>query len=282
LSYLRPRYVLFAALLVAAPVLVGVAYCVAGALGLLGPEAGSRGSWAVLANKATWQSVGWSVWAAAASTLIALVGSIAVAALFRSYRTTDRLARALAVLPLPIPHIVAALVGLLLLAQSGLLARFGYSFGLVASPAEMPVLVYDRLGGGFILTMAAKELPFLALMALSLIGGDLRQIEESARTLGAQPRQLFRRVTLPLLLRGMLPATVAVFVFVFGSYEVAAVLGPTAPAPLPVLIAESYSGASLERRNDAYLLSLLALLVAGAAVAAHELSRWNGRARGSA
>lgn len=264
---------MLAAFVVAAPVLVGIAYCAAGVLGLLGDTAGGSVNWSVLADAATWRSVGWSFWAAGASTFLALVGAVAVAALCRSTRSSDRAARALAVLPLPIPHIVAALVGLLVLAQSGLLARIAYSLGVVGAPAEVPVLVYDGLGVGFILTMAAKEIPFLALIAISLAGGDLRPVEESARTLGASPAELFRRITLPLLLRGMMPATVAVFVFVFGSYEVAAMLGPTAPAPLPVLITESYAGASLERRTEAYLLSLLALLIACVAVAAHELLR---------
>ena len=47
-------------------------------------------------------------------------------------------------------------------------------------------------------------------------------LEEAARTLGAGPWAAFRRVTWPLLWRGMLPGAAAVFVFVAGSYEAAA------------------------------------------------------------
>jgi putative spermidine/putrescine transport system permease protein len=272
---------LISAFLIAAPVLAGVIYCAAGAFGLL-PWTLGRSGMDVLSAGATWRSVLWSLWAASASTAIAFIGALCIAVTFRSTGPLDRLARSLAVLPLPIPHIVAGLVGLLLLSQSGLLARVAYSLRWIARPADMPILIYDSAGIGFILTTAAKEIPFLALVALSLIGGELRQLEEGARTLGAGSRDLLRRITLPLLIRGMLPATVAVFVFVFGSYEVAAMLGPTSPAPLPVLINNSYSGAALGQRADAYMLSLLALLVASVAVAAHELLRYrawnNGRA----
>lgn len=268
---------LIAAFLIAAPVLVGVLYCVVGALGLLDQGAGGA-AWGVLTERGTWSSVAWSLWAATASTLVAFVAAIAVASLFRSSKRIDRMARGLAVVPLPIPHLVAGFVGLLVLGQSGLVSRLAFSLGIIAQPAEMPILVYDSFGLGFILTTAAKEIPFLALVALSLLGTDLRLLEESARTLGATPGDLFRRVTLPLLYRGMLPATVAVFTFVFGSYEVAAILGPTTPAPLPVLISERHTGAVLAQRADAYLLSLLALLIASGAVAIHEIVRrgaWN-------
>ena len=105
------------------------------------------------------------------------------------------------------------------------------------------------------------------------LGERAARLEESARSLGASPTQIVRLVTLPILWRGMLPGAVAVFAFVFGNYEVAALLGPSSPAPLPVLIMERYLGPSLGGRADAHLLSLLALAVTTLAVIAHEVIR---------
>ncbi|MEX2571816.1 MAG: ABC transporter permease subunit [Gemmatimonadota bacterium] len=267
---------LLAALIVAAPVLVGITHAMLAAFGLTG-LAGIEPGWgrahAVLTDVTTWRSLAWSLWAAAASTVLAFAGAVLIASLFRSSSRTDALARALATLPLAVPHVAAAFVGLLILGQSGVLARISYAFGWIATPADFPALVYDPAGTAFIMTLAAKELPFLALIAFSLLASETDRLEETARSLGAGPLEVFRHVTFPLLWRGLLPATVAVFVFVFGTYEAAAMLGPSRPTPLPVLAMERYAGASLAQRADAFVLSLLALVLALAAVAAHELLR---------
>lgn len=267
------------ALLLAAPVLVGVGYALAGALGLAGP--GARGFTtarlaAVLASGDVWRGVWWSTRSALLSTLLAAAGAVAVAVLFRGRGPAARLGRALAVLPLPVPYLVAASCGVLVLGQSGLLARLAFALGIVAAPAEMPALVSDRAGVGFVLTLAWKELPFLALVAVSLLETRGAELEEVARTLGGRGWSTFRRVTWPTLWRGLLPAMVSAFIFVAGSYEAAFVLAPSDPLPLPVLTYERYLDLDLARRADAYVLTLVGLAMGAVAVAAHEWARARG------
>lgn len=267
-----------AALVVAGPVLVGVGYSVLGAAGLVGAGAGGGPTRAhvarVLGQGAVWEGLAWSVWVAAAATILAAVGSSTLAVLFRGGGRSHRWGRSLAVLPLPVPHVVAGVMGVLILSQSGLLARLGHSLGVIDAPADMPALVYDTAGVGLILTLAWKELPFLALIAFSVLAGRGESLEEAARSLGAGPAQVLLRVTLPVLWRGMLPATVAVFTFAAGSYEAAALLAPSDPLAFPLLVMERWQGASLERRADAFVLALLALGLSVVAVAAHEWVRW--------
>jgi len=268
---------LLAALLVAAPVLVGLGYSLLGALGVSGP--GARGEpsldrfWRVLGEPGVWEGAAWSVWVAGAATLLATAAATLLAVLFRGSRPLDRLARALAVLPLPVPHVVAGAVGVLVLGQSGLLARLAHALGWIGGPAEMPALVYDRLGVGLILALTWKEVPFLALVAFSVLATRGSALEEAARTLGAGPWSTFRRVTWPVLWRGVLPASVAVFAFALGSYEAAVLLAPSDPLALPLQTMERYTDASLARRGDAFVLVLLALALTLAAVAAHERLR---------
>lgn len=266
-----------AALVVAAPVVVGVGYAALGALGRAG--AGRSGDVSldrlarVLAEPAVWESTAWTLWIAAASTALAFGGAVVVAAAFRGGGWMDRAARAATALPLPVPHLVAALLALLVLGQSGLLARGAHAFGWIAAPGEMPALVYDRAGAGVILALAWKELAFLAVVAVSVLAERGPALEEAARTLGASRWQAFRRVTLPVLTRALLPATVAVFTFAFGSYEVALLLAPSDPLPLPLLTMERHLDADLTRRGDAFVLVLLAAALAAVAVAAHEWIR---------
>ena len=271
---------LVAALAVALPVLAGAGYSLLASLGLTG--AGSVGGGparfaAVLGESVVWTGLAWSLWIAAASTALAAGGAVTVAALFRREAGLDRAARLFAVLPLPIPHLAAAVAGLLLLGQSGLLARLLASLGLLTDPGGMPALVYDRAGLGLILTLAWKEFAFLALVALSVVATRGERLEEVARTLGAKPVAVFRRVTWPLLWRGLLPAVVAAFVFVASTYEAAAVLAPSDPLALPLLTLERYTDADLSRRGDAFVLVLLGMMVSLLAVAAHEWarSRWD-------
>jgi len=273
----RHRAGLAAALLVAAPVLVGLGYSLLAALDLAGPGASGAASTGrivrVLGERPVWEGVAWSLRVSAAATLLAGGGAVLLAVLFRGSRPADRLARALALLPLPVPHVVAGLMGVLILGQSGVLARLAYALGWIRAPAEMPALAYDPAGIGVITALACKELPFLALAASSVLATRGEALEEAARSLGASPWQAFRRVTWPVLWRGLLPPAAAVFAFAVGSYEAAVLLAPSDPLALPLLTAERHADASLARRGDAFVLALLAFALAALLVAAHERLR---------
>lgn len=270
------RGALLAAALVAAPVLAGVVYTSLAALGVAGVAAGGWSTARLvgaMGDPLTWRSLAWTLRVALSATLVAGAVAVLVAVAFRGTRASDRLARALSVLPLPLPPVVAATSALFVLGQSGLLARLGHAAGAIDSPADAPALVFDPAGFAVIATLAWKEVPYLVLVAGALLAGRAADAEEAARTLGANGWQTFRRVTWPTLWRGLLPALVAVFAFAFGSFEVAALLGPSDPPALPTLTLERYEELDLARRGEAYALTLLALLVAGVAVAAHEGAR---------
>jgi putative spermidine/putrescine transport system permease protein len=268
--------VLPTAALAALPALVGILYSLAAATGVAGfdPRGFTLERIArVLSEAAVWRGLLWTLATAAAATLLASAGAVLLAVTFRGTTAGDRTARALALLPLAVPHLVAAAVFVLLLGQSGLLARLLAAAGLAPTPASVPALVYDSAGFGFVLALAWKELPFLALIAFTVLATRGPALEETARTLGAPPVQVFRRVTWPMLWRGLLPGIIAVFAFVAGSYEAAVLLAPSDPLPLPLLTAERYTDPDLDRRSDAFVLVLIGFLVAAAAVALHEWAR---------
>lgn len=263
--------------LVALPVLAGVAYAALGAAGLVGAGAGGYIGTdrlvRVLSEPAVWTGLLWSVLTAAAATALAFAGAVLLAVAFRGTGRLDGFGRFLAIAPLPVPHIAAAVMGVLILGQSGLLARLAHAAGLIAVPADVPALIYDPAGIGFTLSMAWKELPFLTLIAVGLLAQRSRTWEEAARTLGASRWQSFRAATWPGLWRGMMPGAVAAFIFVAGTYEAAALLGPSRPLPLAVLQLERYTAADLARRGDAWVIALVLLALAAVAVVVHEWLR---------
>jgi ABC-type spermidine/putrescine transport system permease subunit I len=211
---------------------------------------------------------------AGAATLLATVGAVVVALAVRAApRPVGRLLRTLVALPLPVPYLVAAAMGVWVLGQSGLLARVLVALGAVDAPAAVPALVYDRAGVGLALVLAWKELAFLGVVAVALVAGRGPAPEEAARTLGAGPWATLVRVTWPVLWRGLAPSVVAAFVFAAGSWEAAALLAPSDPLALPLQATERATDPDLARRADAYVVTLLLLALAALAVAAHEWAR---------
>lgn len=226
-----------------------------------------------LGRPGPWLSLAWSVTAALVATTLATAGAITVALAFRGTRAADRAARALATLPLPIPPIVVAAAAVLVLSQSGLLARLAAALGWISVPADMPALLNVPHGTGLILALAWKELGFLSLLACTVAASLDPELEATARTLGASERTARRRVLVPLIWRGILPGVVAAFAFVLGSYELPALLGPTHPQPLAVAVLERARDADLAARGDAWAATLLLFAAAFVAVWWHEWSR---------
>ena len=254
------------------PIAVGVGYLIAGALGVVG-NAAPGGVGRVFADGAVLRSVMLSLWIALAGTALATCGALGIALLFDGNRVVDRIARRVAVLPLPVPTVAAAVAVLLLLSQGGWLSRVATQMHLIAGPAEFPALVYDPFAIGVIVAVVWKELPFLLLLALSLQSLRGRALTDAARTLGATRWQAVRRVTVPMLLRGMSPSIVAVFVFVLGSLELPMVLAPSAPLALPMLIQERRQALDMASHGEAYVIALLATVLALLAAVVHERLR---------
>ncbi len=271
---------LLAATLLALPVLVGIAYSFKASTGLAGAGATGHASLARLVQVArdpsTWAGLWFTLCTAAAATVLATIAAVAVAVTFRRDGRASQAGRLLAAFPMTIPHVVAGVLSVWTLSQSGTLSRIAYAFGLTARPADMPTLIYDRFGIGMIVTLGWKEAAFMSIVASTLLATRGSDAEEAAQTLGASSWSVFRRVTWPLLWRGLAPAIIAVFVFVLGNYEVAALLAPSNPLALPLLVAERAADPDLTRRGDAYVVSLLLLSIAVATVAVHEWvrARW--------
>ena len=213
----------------------------------------------LLASDEFWRSLGLSLWIAGAATTLAAVFGTAFALILHALR--GGLLRFLFALTLPIPHVVAAIVTLLLLSQSGLLSRLTHAAGLTAGPADFPALLYDPRGLGVILELVWKETPFIGLAVLAALAQIDGRLLEAARTLGASPAARLFRVTLPLIVPSLLAASVLVFAYAFSSFEVPYLLGATSPTTLPVLAYRAFTDSDLGRRAGALALSVVVALL---------------------
>ncbi len=158
--------------------------------------------------------------------------------------------------PLTIPHLVIAVGMLMLIEPSGLIARLAYHFGLLSNQSQFPVLVFDDYGVGVILVYLWKQIPFIGLIVLAVLQSIGNNYEELSRSLGANRWQSLRYVLLPLIIPGILPASIICFAYAFGSYEVPYLLGKTFPTMLSVLSYRFYVDVDLDARPEAMAISI--------------------------
>ena len=154
-------------------------------------------------------------------------------------------------LPLTVPYLVAAVGIMTLVSQSGLFARFAFHLGLITEPAQFPALLYDDLGIGIILVYLWKQIPFIGLVALAVLQSVGEDYEEQARTLGASGFQAVRHVLIPLIIPGVVPASIIIFAFTFGAFEVPLLLGKRFPSMLSVLAYRLYVDVDVAARPQA-------------------------------
>ncbi len=217
------------------------------------------------AGREFWTSLSFSLWISLASTILSSIGALFLATLLN--RRPSRLNTFALNWNLAFPHLVWGVLMLLLLAQSGLLARWAGALGIIETPAQFPVLVRDRFGSGIILTYVGKEIPFLTLVILALLRTQSEGYLLVAENLGANAWQRFRLVTLPLVRPALLSGALLVFAYIFGAYEVPALLGVSYPRALPVLALEAFTNPDLHARAEgmaiSLIIALIVLLIAG-------------------
>jgi putative spermidine/putrescine transport system permease protein len=201
-----------------------------------------------------WRSLGLSLYIALTATVLSTLLSLGLALLLQQ---AGRWASFACQLTLPIPHLVGIAGILLLLSPSGLLARCLFHLGWIQSDQDFPLLVNDTANIGVLLHFLWKEVPFMTLILLAVLRGIRPEYAMQARTLGATPWQCLRYVTLPLLRPGIISASLLVFGFIFGSFEVPFLLGSTTPKTLPILVYQAFTDVDLAQRPVAIALGLI-------------------------
>ncbi len=202
---------------------------------------------------------------AVGSTVLAALAGLLLASVMLGQGRGSGLVRVVAAGVLALPHLVGAASVGLLLSDGGMAAR-------VTGVGGWPQLVAGPWPVATVLELAWKESAFVALVVVAALGPQHRRRVEAATVLGARPFQRWSRVLVPASLPAVGAASLIVFVYTVGSYEVAWLLGRAYPEPLPVLAYRLFSSIDLASRPAAAAAAttgaLLALGVALAVLAA--------------
>ena len=146
--------------------------------------------------------------------------SIPIAFKLRRKFHGKRFMSSLLVLPITLGTVLTAQGLLIFAGRQGWLNRFLIQIGLIDQPLT---LVNNYLGVFFSLIISG--LPFAYLLISSYLSGIDPALEAAARTLGADWKQRFRRVVLPLLAPGLATTFILTFVLAFSVFPSARLVG---------------------------------------------------------
>lgn len=211
---------------------------------------------AMVMNPAFLQSLVLTLCVSVLTTLLTVILAVVTALTLRRRFRGKRIITYLYQIPLTIPHLVVAVGILMLVSQSGLVARIAYHLNIIGDPSQFPALVYDDWGIGIVLVYLWKQVPFIGLVVLAVLQSVGEDYEELARSLGAGRWQAFRHVLVPLIVPGIVPASIIIFAYVFGSFEVPFLLGKSFPTMLSVLSYRLYVDVDLHARPQAMAISM--------------------------
>ena len=210
------------------------------------------------AGREFWSSFWFSLWVAAVSTFLSAIGALTVAIWLTDRKKESQEMDTLALnWNMAFPHLVWAIAMLLFFSQSGLLARWSATLGLIQTPSDFPVLVRDRFGFGIILDYVTKEIPFLTLILLAVLRSEAENLDVVAENLGATRWQRLRYVVIPQVLPALSAGALIVFGFVFSAFEVPAILGVRYPRMLPVLALDFFMNTDLNSRAEGMVISFI-------------------------
>jgi putative spermidine/putrescine transport system permease protein len=226
------------------------------------------------------KNLGLTFYISSVSTVIAAVIGVMAAMVMTGYQTTRRAVDFVFQIPLTVPHLVVATAFIFLLAPSGLVSRALQTIGLIDNPSQFPLMVNDPWGIGILITYVWKEVPFITLMVLSVLNNQGTELLEAARALHANRWQRFRYVVLPIIFPSLGAASLIVFAYTFGAFEVPYLLGQTYPMTMPVWAYRNFSDIDLMARPEGIATGVIITVVVAVAIVLSQVLIQAARRRG--
>ena len=207
-------------------------------------------------------SLKFSLYTSALSSSIAVVLGVLLAYSILQMKGNKETVELLYRVPIAVPHIVAALLVYNIFSQTGILPRVLFEAGLIKDQDQFPSVLYEPNGIGIIAAYIWKEIPFVALTTYTVLSNVSKKLSDVAYNLGANKKQVFIYVILPLIMPSVLSSFIIIFAFSFGAYELPLLLGSTQPKALSVQAFIEYSNPVLQNRPYAMVYNMLITLIA--------------------
>jgi molybdate transport system permease protein len=208
--------------------------------------------WGLITSESSVAALWLSLKTSTTSTILCVVlGTPMALVLARTTFSGLRLARSLVLLPLVLPPVVGGIALIYTFGRQGLLGGTLQFLGLRIAFSTTAVIIAQTF----------VALPFLVLSLEGSLRTAGRRYEAVAATLGARPTTVLRRVTIPLVLPGLISGAVLAFARALGEFGATLTFAGSLQGTTRTLPLEIY----LQRETDpdaAVALSLVLVAVA--------------------
>ncbi|WP_462325014.1 ABC transporter permease [Desulfoplanes sp.] len=204
-----------------------------------------------------YEMFGFSLYVALVSALMATAGGTLIACGIWAMPVVFRRMSLVYKITLILPHIAIGFIILVFFSQTGILASFAQSMGLITGPGDFPNILYSRAGWGLIAAYTYKEMPFAILMVLGPLAGFDRRLVTSAAMLGAGRGRIFMRIILPHIAPAVHSVFIILFLYAFGAFDIPYILGNSKPAMLSIEVYNLYFKRDLVNRPTALAMLML-------------------------
>ena len=194
------------------------------------------------------------------ATLISLVLGLSFA-MFLKRSKSKIIIKLLNVMPIFLPHLIVAMLIIVIFSQTGIISRLAYLFNFIDSSKEFIELVNDKHGIGVILVYVYKEFPFVAIVIYGIIISINEKELLIAKSLKASNFQIFSKIIFPKVLPMLLALFMVLFIYSFSAYEIPSILGTSQTKALPVYIYYNYSNVMLGTKSYAMALNFIVILI---------------------
>ena len=202
-----------------------------------------------------------SFWLAIIATLVCLLIGYPVSYMMaREGAAFQRVAMALIMLPMWMNFLLRTYSWMSVLENNGLLNQLFRAVGLL-DLLGVDYIQMIRTPGAVVLGMVYNYLPFMILPIYSVLGKMDHSLVEAAQDLGANSAVVFRRVTLPLSLPGVLSGVTMVFVPSVSTFAISRLLGGGTQMMLGDLIENQFLGGAYNPHLGAAISMVMMVIV---------------------
>ena len=268
LSWLAGPYVLWMALVVIVPILLVVVY----AFTTSGETAADIGGFTLdnFSRMGTYTVIfARSFQLALVATLVCLlIGYPLAYVMAKEGPGFQRVAMVIIMLPMWVNFLLRTYAWMAILENNGILNNFFEAIGLFdlingLFGTDISFFPMIRTQGAVVLGMVYNYLPFMVLPIYSVIIKLDHSLVEAARDLGASSAGVFRRVTLPLSLPGVLSGVTMVFVPSVSTFAISRMMGGNNQMLLGNLIEQQFLGGAYNPHlGSAIALVMMIIVVA--------------------
>ena len=202
-----------------------------------------------------------SFWLAVIATLVCLLIGYPVSYFMaREGAGFQRAAMALIMLPMWMNFLLRTYSWMSILENNGLLNQLFRAVGLL-NLLGVDYIQMIRTPGAVVLGMVYNYLPFMILPIYSVLAKMDHSLVEAAQDLGANSVSVFRRVTLPLSLPGVLSGVTMVFVPSVSTFAISRLLGGGTQMMLGDLIENQFLGGAYNPHLGAAISMVMMVIV---------------------